>query len=543
MHIFDIIKEFFYKYKGCVCLYMLLLMSVPITTVLLPHYYGKLIEKIKDSNEVKRVFYIIVGLWCLAILLNYLSNYLDSYFKPLMQKYIRKNVINHILDKYKEAYKEQEVGNLISKIIKLPNTINDIFHEVKDYIMPIILMFTFAIGYFSYINPYIGLVTLIGVGIFFGIVYGFLKVCIKSANEADNYADEVHEQISEMFENMSNVYASDMCIGEMSRFKNFSDNLRGKYSNTIKCSANFNLLFSISYLVLFFTVCYMTYRMYASKKITLTNLISVIIISLYIISYLSEATVEIRDFIFNLGTLQKTQNYLDELQKIEIGLDKKDMKIEFGKIDVIGVTMVYPGESKPLFKDLSVSIQSGQSVAIMGRIGSGKSSFVKMLLKFYQIQEGKILIDGVDISGVSADSIRKQIMYIPQNPSIFNRTLFDNISYGLSVSKTQVDQLLRDIGAYQLFNNIRLDDNVGKKGERLSGGQKQLVYLIRAILKNSKILILDEPTSALDENSRNYILGILKTVIRGKTTLIITHDPTLLKYTDKVLMFDKGKLL
>lgn len=547
MQISKVIFNFMCEYKGCVFLYLILLMAVPLNTIALPHYYGKFIENVKNKisidNKTKYILYAILGLWILVIGMNYASNYLDSYFKPLLQGYVRKTIIDDIFEKFKESYKEQQVGDLISKIIKLPATINDLFHEVKDYIMPIILMFLFAIAYFSSIHPYIGAVAFVGVVIFFGIICIFLKVCIASANDADTYADKVHEQISEMFENMSNVYASNMCEGEMKRFEKYTGKMKGKYANTIKCSANFNLLFSISYLLLFFIICFMTFNLYRQGKVELTKLISVIIISLYIISYLAEATVEVRDFIFNLGTLQKTQGYLNRLSTLSVNISTQPINIRQGSISVRNVYMRYPETEKDLFENLNVEIEPGESVALVGRIGSGKSSFVKLLLKFYKIQRGEILIDGVNIENVSSDELRKQIMYIPQNIILFNRTLYENISYGLDVSKEDVEKLMRELGAFQLFNDFQLDDKVGKRGEKLSGGQKQMVYLLRSILKNSKIIILDEPTSALDENSKKYILDILKMLMRNKTVLIITHDASVLKYVDRVLRFHKGKTI
>ena len=135
-------------------------------------------------------------------------------------------------------------------------------------------------------------------------------------------------------------------------------------------------------------------------------------------------------------------------------------------------------------------------------------------------------------------------MYVPQHPIPFNRTLYENIAYGMkNISKDEVSKLLQRLGIDRLFEPLGLDSQVGKHGEKLSGGQKQVIFLLRCLLRKSNIVILDEPTSALDQYSKNYIFNILQQVIKNKTVLIITHDPDILKYVSRKIVFEGGKII
>jgi len=541
----DIVKKFLKQHKCAIILYSILLLSFPIATVALPHYYGKIMENISDKEFVGKNVQIVAILWCIVLLLNLGANYLDAYFKPKLKSFVRKNVIINILEQFKESYKEQEVGNLISKIIKLPSTINDIVHQVRNYIIPTLLIFLFAIGYFFYINPQLGIVTFIGLAIFIIITCIFMNSCIDHAKDMDNTSDKLYEEVGDVLENLANIYTSSTCEEELERLEQYQKKLEEKYSDTIKCSAKFNLLFSFAYLLLFFGINYYSYTLYLKKKIKLSQFLSIIIVSLYIMAHLKNATIEIRDFIFNIGIVNKTQTFLDQLFLMgkQTKSGNKSINIQNGSINVENVYLKYPGSSSYIFENLNLSIPGKQSVAIMGQIGSGKTSFIKMLLKLNKYQKGKVYIDNQDITDVDPDELRRKITYIPQHPIPFNRTLYENISYGTKVSKEIVYNTIRQLGLDILFNPLTLDSNVGKHGEKLSGGQKQVVFLLKCLFKDTNIIILDEPTSALDEVNKKHILNMLQEIIKNKTVLIITHDQEVLKYVDRKIVFKDGKII
>ena len=215
----------------------------------------------------------------------------------------------------------------------------------------------------------------------------------------------------------------------------------------------------------------------------------------------------------------------------------KENFVANGNLLFDNVTVNYGDKS--VVNNFNLSVNTGDTIGIMGKIGSGKSSIVKALMKLVQFS-GEIYIDNKPISGMNAYDVRKNIVFISQSPLPFNRTLYQNIVYGNeSITKEQVKDVLNRYELNSHFS-IGLDDKVGKRGSRLSGGQKMIMFLIRILLLHDKnIIILDEPTSALDNETASQILELINYVTKNKTTLIITHDERVKKYVDRVITLHK----
>lgn len=199
-----------------------------------------------------------------------------------------------------------------------------------------------------------------------------------------------------------------------------------------------------------------------------------------------------------------------------------------------------------LFKHKCLTIDSGQKVGLVGYSGSGKSTFVNLILRLYDIQSGEILIDGQNISDVTQDSLRSNIGMIPQDPSLFHRSLMENIRYGkIGASDEEVILAAKRAHAHEFIMNTEhgYDSLVGERGIKLSGGQRQRIAIARAILKDAPILILDEATSSLDSVTESAIQESLNKLMQNKTTVVIAHRLSTLIKMDRILVFDKGKII
>jgi ATP-binding cassette subfamily B protein len=222
-----------------------------------------------------------------------------------------------------------------------------------------------------------------------------------------------------------------------------------------------------------------------------------------------------------------------------------DLKVTQGRIEFLNVQFSYKG-NEALFQKKSVVIEPGQKVGLVGYSGSGKSTFVHLILRLYDVSEGQILIDHQDIRGVTQDSLRQNIGMIPQDPSLFHRTLMDNIRYGcLEATDEAVKDAAQRAHAHAFI--ARLPEGygalVGERGIKLSGGQRQRIAIARAILKNAPILILDEATSQLDSLTENDIQESLWRLMQNKTTVVIAHRLSTLLQMDRILVFEQGKIV
>ncbi|PAU71275.1 type I secretion system permease/ATPase [Vreelandella alkaliphila] len=219
-----------------------------------------------------------------------------------------------------------------------------------------------------------------------------------------------------------------------------------------------------------------------------------------------------------------------------------------GSIRLEKVTLRYPHEEREALREVSISIKAGEKVALLGRVGCGKSSLNKLVLGFYQPTSGAVLVDGVDIRQLDPLQLRRHIGYVPQDVSLFAGTLRDNIVAGGGNDRVDDEALLRAIeiaGLDSLVNSHPkgVDLEVGERGQALSGGQKQAVAIARAVVQDPPILLLDEPTSSMDNASEEAFKANLTSVAPGKTILVVTHRTSLLSLVDRIIVMDAGKVV
>ncbi len=216
-----------------------------------------------------------------------------------------------------------------------------------------------------------------------------------------------------------------------------------------------------------------------------------------------------------------------------------------GKIEFRQVNFSYL-EGKQVFQNLSVTIQSGQRVGLVGFSGSGKSTFVNLILRVFDPQSGQIIIDGVDIRDMTQEALHAQISLIPQDPSLFHRTLMENIRYGrLDATDEEVIKAARKAHAHDFIAQIKegYHSLVGERGVKLSGGQRQRIAIARVILKDAPILILDEATSSLDSITEKAIQDTLDLVMNEKTVIVVAHRLSTIAHLDRILVFDQGRVI
>ena len=209
------------------------------------------------------------------------------------------------------------------------------------------------------------------------------------------------------------------------------------------------------------------------------------------------------------------------------------------------VSFAYAGR-EPLFENMNLTIKAGEKVGLVGHSGSGKSTFIKLIARYYDTTAGCITINGVDVSTVTQDSLHRLISSIPQDVCLFNRTLFDNIRYGrTNATEEEVYRAARQAGADEFIRAFPggYQTKVGDRGVVLSGGERQRIAIARAILKNAPILVFDEATSALDSQSEKHIQKSLTRLMKNKTVIAIAHRLSTLREMDRILVFDKGRIV
>jgi len=218
-----------------------------------------------------------------------------------------------------------------------------------------------------------------------------------------------------------------------------------------------------------------------------------------------------------------------------------------GQLICKNLSFSYPNSEKRALNNINFTIHSGQTVAIVGASGSGKSTLTNLIPRFYDYSQGKILLDGVEISEYTLETLREQIALVTQNITLFNDTVFNNIAYGSleGVSEDDVLKAADDAYATEFINNLShgMQTEIGEHGIQLSGGQRQRLAIARALLKNAPLLILDEATSALDTHSERYIQKALEHVMENRTTIVIAHRLSTIEKADVILVMEQGEII
>jgi ATP-binding cassette, subfamily B, bacterial len=261
----------------------------------------------------------------------------------------------------------------------------------------------------------------------------------------------------------------------------------------------------------------------------------------------------LRDIGQHVRNLQKAVNEMEDVvafagvqPEIADALDAKPLRVGPGEIVFEAVTFAYPGSHTPLYDNLSLTIKPGERVGLVGASGAGKSTFVKLLRRQFDLDRGRILIDGQDIARVTQVSLRSEIGIVAQEPILFHRPLHENIAFGRpEAAPDEIVEAARlahaDIFIHRLAKGY--ETLVGERGVKLSGGERQRVAIARAILANTPILVLDEATSSLDSVSEFHTRAAIEQLSNGRTTMVVAHRLSTVQKLDRILVFEHGQIV
>jgi ATP-binding cassette subfamily B protein len=249
-----------------------------------------------------------------------------------------------------------------------------------------------------------------------------------------------------------------------------------------------------------------------------------------------------------VGDAAEMTRILDEPRLVEDAPDAPDLVVTSGAVDFERLTFRYEdaAEGDYVFDGLTLHVPAGQRVGLVGRSGSGKTTLTKLLLRLSDVQGGRVLVDGQDVSACAQQSLRRQIAYVPQEALLFHRSIRENIAYGCpDATDEEVRRAAELANALEFIDRLPagLDTMVGERGVKLSGGQRQRVAISRAILADCPILVLDEATSALDSESEALVQGALENLMRGRTSIVVAHRLSTVAALDRIVVLEGGAVV
>ena len=305
------------------------------------------------------------------------------------------------------------------------------------------------------------------------------------------------------------------------------------------------IFWDVSIIALIGVNIYVLVVMYSKNQVSIGDFSFIISLSISIFYNLWYLAGQFVVFAEELGKCKQALTIISAPHEIADQALAKPLIVTDGRIEFDDVTFHYD-EGAHLFKNKNIVVASGQKIGLVGLSGSGKSTFANLILRLFDVESGRILIDGQNIKEVTQDSLRENIAMIPQDITLFHRTLMENIRYGrVDASDHDVIEASKRAHCHEFIMQLAqgYDSLVGERGIKLSGGQRQRIAIARAMLKNAPILILDEATSALDSLTEKLIQDGLHLLMEGRTTIVIAHRLSTLSEMDRILVFEKGRII
>lgn len=520
----------------------LLISALMLAQVVFPRSYSEFITNFPD--DVSKLTYasvlIVLAPYFISELLFYWGDKIDSHVFPNIEMHVINDLFKKIMLSTKTTKKEINPNELILNFKKIFD-LRDIYHLTTSYIMPALIT-TLALGYYFIIaDKKYGICVMVILAI---ALYCMIKLSIDCFNLTEDnekhtnvFFDDTHDVIT----NIDHVITAGMDKQEEKRTFDRQNILKNSFILKDMGNTNLKFIFSIAYFFIMVALDGVAIYLYHKKKIDKVTLISIIFMVLSLVSMYDGLIYELHNITRVIGNLNELNSYFNQFEYTNSSNLIKNMNVTNGKIEFKNIKLNYG--NKQIFNNLNLTIEPNSHVGIVGEIGSGKSTLLKLLVGLIKF-DGSILIDNMDVSNYDFLALAKNIAYIPQTPKLFNRTVFDNLNYGSNYSENQIKNILKKLDVLDIFMGLKdgLQTSVGKNGEKLSGGQRQLLYILRSFIQNKKILLFDEPTSSLDVQSKKHLINLLKK-LNDKTILMITHDKDMLVIFDRIITFDSGMII
>jgi len=529
----------------------LLTILLAFLSPLRPYIIGKLVgQYVRLSDEESLLFgsLIVVAILIVESIMLIALSYLSSDLGQRVVKDLRDQLFKHITKLKLRYFDQNPIGMLVTRSVSDMETISEIFSQGILVILGDLLKLAGVLSFMFFINWKLTLIVLIPIPILI-ISTNIFKKAIKISFQ------EVRKQIS-VLNSFVQEHISGMNIVQIFSREGIEAEKFSKINNDHK-KAHIKGIMAYS---IFFPVV---------EILSASSIALLVVYCIWSISYggvdYATVTTEMLSFILYVNMLFRPIRMLaDRFNTLQMGmvgsarvfelLDSKEYisqnsnlnpKIFNGGISFKDVYFSYD-ENKPIFNGLTFDVKAGQTVAIVGPTGAGKTSLINLISRYYEFQKGSIKIDDFDIRNIDLDILRSKIGVVLQDVFLFNTTILKNITIGdLNISREDVIKAAKKVGVHEFINQLPkgYDFEVKERGGLLSSGQRQIIAFLRAYVYHPQILILDEATSSIDSLSEEFIQNATQEITKSRTSIIIAHRLSTIQNADSILVMDKGKIV
>ena len=524
--------------------------------VILPYFLKNMLDIMAGNNPATifsnaafiHVLWMFFGLVIFIECAKRTSGIIDYFLSPAMVALVRGEMYGYVQKHSHGFFMDRFAGSIGNKMTQTSSAIRDICYIIFRDFIPLICGFAFT----AFISINIDKNFSIMFVAWFVIYSSFcILMSPRIAGYSHIYADARSRFTGRVIDALTNnvsIRAHAAHEQEFGIIRESAENLKHRAYDIIRIIEITRAVQSIMTITLFFAVIGYALKSWSDGTMELTVLAYLLPVTVSLVALSNEVSERLIHFFEHFGTVMEGVEFMAHPYDVDDAPDAKPLRVKRGEIAFKNLRFFYPSRAQKnnVFQNLDFTVAAGQKVGLVGPSGAGKTSLVALLLRFYDPEAGGIFIDGQNIRAVTQESLRKNISYIPQDTSLFHRSLFDNIAYGVkNPSKKSVIAAAKKANAHEFIMQLPqgYDTIVGERGLKLSGGQRQRIAIARAILKNAPILVLDEATSALDSESEKLIQDSLKTLMKGKTVIAIAHRLSTIAHLDRLLVLENGKII
>jgi ATP-binding cassette subfamily B protein len=536
---------------------ILLLETVNATCgILLPYALGRIVKAVTASSlppaqlmlTLHAPLLLFIGLCIGELVFGRLAGGVQIRLGPRQRQQVTR-ALYHYLQHHSQRYMGNNfAGALAHRISETSLGVTQTLWSLITEFYPVLIVFVVSIGLLLNTHVRLGGFVLLWSVLFIGISYWLARHCQPYALKASAARSETTGQIVDAVTNLTSSRLFARLGFERANLDRSlqSEMVAIRISNTYNERVRWFQFTAAA--ILKVGVLYYALTLWSRDEISVGDFVMAISLALLIINEARNLSRRFLEFFEYIGNVSNGVNVIvrsHEVVDAPGAADAQTVSIRHGEIVLRDVDFGYTA-GRPVFDKLNLVIPAGQRVGLVGFSGSGKSTFVSLLLRLYDVDAGQILIDGTDVRHITQDALHQQISLIPQDPSLFHRSLMDNIRYGrLDASDAEVVAAARQAHAGDFIDAIpgQYQSMVGERGVKLSGGQRQRIAIARVILKDAPILILDEATSSLDSITERAIQDTLDEVMQRKTVIVVAHRLSTIAQLDRILVFDAGRIV
>ena len=520
-----------------------------IRSILVPLFAANIIELVSTGGSTEAMVWQSIFLLASYVVSSFIFDKLRMYllwvFELKSIYNLSSNCFRTVSEQSMQFHNDRFSGSLVSQTNRFTGAFERMIDDIVFSVYPLIIQIA-AILIILFPRVPIFAAILIVFIIIYTIISFLTAGNLNRLSEAEAAAS--NKQTGQLSDSMSNIMSVKSYAQEKFEEKRYAKFQKATYAAGIANMKGFmrrDYLFSTINIGIIAVFLYTVTFGASEFGLSISTCILIMTYSTQILGLLWDIQRIFREFSRIFGDAHDMTLVLDTPDDVVDAPDAKPLKVESGEIDFAHVDFKHHDATKAIFHDFSLDIKPGERVGLVGTSGSGKTTLTKLLLRFANIENGIITIDGQDISKVTQSTLRKNIAYVPQETDLFHRSIADNIAYAKpNATREEIIRAAKLANAHEFI--VKLNDGyetmVGERGIKLSGGQRQRIAIARAILKDAPILVLDEATSALDSESEALIQEALIRLMNGRTSIVIAHRLSTVASLDRIVVLENGKI-